>query len=236
MSETIEDTFAVGDNPKLVVEGEVGDVIVESEPGNIIGVRSTLEHPERLDYEVRQEGGAITVKARKKYMRGRLRHMFASPGRADITATVPTSTEVELATVVGDVELRGIEGSGKLSTLNGRVILYDSQGDFKLSSLNGKVSMDNVKGAFHGTTVNGAIELNGELTPGGENRLKTVNGSVQVRLTSAAGVRLAATTIRGSVHSTVPALDPGPCEDGPEPSNGEASLFVSTVNGSVSVE
>ena len=225
MAETVEDTFSVGASPRVVVKGEVGDIAVESGPDGTIHVGATLDHPERLDYEVRQEGGAIIVEAGRK--REGLSAMPGPSGRADIAATVPRSTDVDLGTVAGDVELRGVESDGKLHTVNGKVTLFDAVGRFNLSSVNGKVSMDNVKGAFRAETVNGAVEFAGEMTPGGENTLKTVNGRIRVRLSDAAAVRVEGSAVLGAFRSELPTR---------ESAEGEAVLFVSAVNGSVTVE
>ena len=226
--EIIEDTFTIGDSPKLIVENESGDVTVESGPDGTIEVQAGLEHAERLDYDVRLEGGTIRVVAKKKKT-GALSNVFGRGGRADISVIVPRSTKTELKTVAGDVELRGVESSGKLSTVNGKVLLYDVEGSYEGSTVNGKVTMDNVKGRFRGSAVNGAIAFSGELAPGGENELTTVNGSVTATLEGSTKVVVEASALNGSYTSEMSA------REGDSTDVEEATLTITTVNGSVTV-
>ena len=164
---------------------------------------------------MRQEGGTIRVVVKKKKT-GALRNVFGRGGRADVSVTVPRSTKTELKTVAGDVELRGVESSGKLSTVNG------------------KVTMDNVKGRFQGSAVNSAIAFSGKLAPGGENELTTVNGSVTAALEGPTKVVVEASAVNGSYTSEMSARE-GDTHEGDSTDVGEATLTITTVNGSVSV-
>ena len=59
-----DDTFAVGDNPRLVVRGFNGRIRVHAgEPGSI-RVRAKLKKPHGLKYSAVQEGDLVTVEAK----------------------------------------------------------------------------------------------------------------------------------------------------------------------------
>jgi DUF4097 and DUF4098 domain-containing protein YvlB len=227
MPEIVEDSFAVQDEPRLVVDIEAGDVVVSPGPEQVVRIRASMERPETVDYKVRQDGGTIFVEAKRKKTGGLLPKVFGPQGRSDISVTVPRRVETRLGTVRGDVRLRDTVGSGKLSTVNGKLLVENAEGDFECSVVNGKLEMDNVTGAFKASTVNGRISFTGDLAPGSKNSFSTVNGDVRVRLGGLVKVNVKATTVNGSFSSEPPDVAPG---------TQAAELSVSTVNGSVAVE
>ena len=76
--------------------------------------------------------------------------------------------------------------------------------DYTLGASNGRITVENVRGAFDIRTSNGSIEFNGELLPGGDNRIRTSNGSVSINLPGLLRVSLDASTSNGSVVSRIP--------------------------------
>ena len=225
MVEVIEDTFHVESGAKLVVSNEVGDVDVVPAEDATIDIRATLDHADRTDYRVRQEGGTVYVKARKKS--GLVARAFGKEGRVDIAVKVPKRTEVDLGTVVGDLELRDVVGASKLSTVNGQVMVHGVEGELNASVVNGRLALKDVKGRFEASTVNGGIEFEGEVVLGSKNKLSTVNGGVHVVVQGRTRLDVEASTVNGSRSIG---------ERATEDDRGEAHLQVSTVNGSIKVE
>ncbi len=258
-TETREDVFGVGATPTLVVDGENGSVVVNAVTGNTIGntikVTATLRDANRIDYEATLEGDTVTVKAKKK---GGFRlFSFGQGPAADIEVSAPPATMVEVRTSNGSSELRGIQESGSLYTSNGKVVMENVSGDFDIRTSNGSVTLTAVegnltvessngaivvrdgKGTFDIKTSNGRIEFSGELTPGGDNTMRTSNGSVTVSLLGEASVELDASSSNGSVTSKLPILTTGTLDQKHivgTIGNGDADLLIRTSNGSVTVQ
>ena len=255
LTETREDVFGVGATPTLVVDGENGSVVVNAVTGNTIKVTATLRDANRIDYEATLEGDAVTVKAKKK---GGFRlFSFGQGPAADIEVSAPPATMVEVRTSNGSIELRGIQESGSLRTSNGKVVMENVSGDFAIRTSNGSVTLTAVegnltvessngaivvrdgKGTFDIETSNGRIEFSGELTPGGDNTMRTSNGSVTVSLQGEASVELDASSSNGSVTSKLPILTTGTQDEKHivgTIGNGDADLLIRTSNGSVTVQ
>jgi DUF4097 and DUF4098 domain-containing protein YvlB len=256
-----DDSFAVGQSPTLVVTSHNGRVVVRAGAENTIRVRAKLKNPSRVDYQAGQEGDAVTVYARQKG-KSSLIDLFGQGGRADIEVTAPKSTEVEIKSANGRLELHGIEASGTLHTSNGRIVVGGAKGEYDaetsngrielravegsgaLRTSNGKITMDSVKGEFSAATSNGSISFEGEMTPGGKNRLTTTNGSVTVKLRGTPSLEVDASASMGKVSSALPALRRSAQDERGlrgtslrgTIGDGEAELLVRTTNGSVSIE
>ena len=90
-------------------------------------------------------------------------------------------------TVNGDVQVRGVEGSGELRTVNGDVDVSDSSG------------------RFNAHTTNGSIHLKlRKLSDDGPMALETVNGSVVLGLPHDAHAELNALSLNGDFSSQLP--------------------------------
>jgi DUF4097 and DUF4098 domain-containing protein YvlB len=63
-------------------------------------------------------------------------------------------------------------------------------GDFDVSTSNGGVRIAQTNGSFNISTSNGKIEFDGELVPGGDNRITTSNGSIEITFNGTASVEL----------------------------------------------
>ena len=123
-----DDTFAVGDNPRLVVRGFNGRIQVRAgEPGSI-RVRARLKKPRGIKYSAVQEGDLVTVEAKDQQSEGFLHGFSRQHSGANIEVTVPIETSVDLATSNGPVELQGTEGGGTVQTKNGPIRVEQLQG------------------------------------------------------------------------------------------------------------
>jgi DUF4097 and DUF4098 domain-containing protein YvlB len=183
----------------------------------------------KIEYEVSQDGDVITVNAE---IEGSWSNV-----RTNLTITVPTKTDVELETSNGSVELEGVEGSGSLETSNGKIALENAKGDFRLRSSNGKLEMQDVTGEVDADTSNGSISYNGEITAGGDNRLISSNGSIDVVLQGTPSVSLDASTSNGNIDCDleISATTTGDKHLVGTIGDGEADLRIQTSNGDVSI-
>ncbi|MDE2742103.1 MAG: DUF4097 family beta strand repeat-containing protein [Gemmatimonadota bacterium] len=252
-----DDTFAVGDNPRLVVRGFNGRIrVLAGEPGSI-RVRARLKKPRGIKYSAVQEGDLVTVEAKDQQSEGFLHGFSRQHSGANIEVTVPIATSVDLATSNGPVELHGTEGGGTVQTKNGPIRVENFKGDLnattknapitvktfsgsaELYSLNSRVSIEDAHGRFDARTTNGTIKFQGSIEPGNSNKLETTNGNIRVALDDDPSLKLTAATVNGRVRCEVPgfvaAVEKRQQLKGTV-GEGKAELIAKTVNGSIVIQ
>ena len=253
-----DDTFAVGDNPRLVVRGFNGRIRVRAgEPGSI-RVRARLKKPHGIKYSAVQEGDLVTVEAKPdRQAEGFPPGLSRQSSGANIEVTVPVTTSVDLATSNGPVELRGTEGSGEVKTKNAPIRVEQFKGDLnattkngsitvktlsgsaQLATMNSRVSIEDGRGRFEVRTINGPIKFQGSMEPKSHNKLSTLNGNIKVALDAEPSLKLTAATTNGRVRCEVPgfvaAVEKRHQLEGTMGA-GEAELVAETKNGSIVVQ
>ena len=256
LGETVQDeTFTVGEAPRVVIKNDNGRVRCEVGDEGSVRVAATLRHPRSIKYSATQDGDVVTVEAKSKG-KSSLLGFFGHGGSADIVVTAPRKTALEVGTANGGIEASGFEsessvsstnggmtfrdmmGGLEASSTNGKITLGACEGDLAVSSTNGRITVDNAKGSISASTVNGAVSYSGELVPGGSNELSTVNGPVEVQLLGEVSVRVEASCVHGSLKSDLPELEvTGPKGRKLEGTlgDGETELTVQTVNGPISI-
>lgn len=253
-----DDTFTVGDKPRLEVHGFSGRVRVNSGSPGSIRVRAKLKNPHSIEYRAVQEGDLVKVEARPDRQSGRvLPGPFGQRCGVNIEVVVPVATGVDLETSNGLVEVRGTEGGGTLRTTNGRIKVERFKGDLEASTSNGavtlktfsgsaelattnsRISIEDGSGRFDARTTNGSVKFQGSMEPGGANRLSTTNGSIKVALGAEPSLKLAAAAdngrVRCDVPGFVPTLDRRRKVEGTV-GKGGAELTARTTNGSIAIE
>ena len=253
-----DDTFAVGDNPRLVVRGFNGRIRVHAgEPGSI-RVRAKLKKPHEIKYSAAQEGDLITVEAKPdRQSEGFLHGLSRQHSGANIEVTVPVATSVDLATSNGPVELQGTESSGVVQTKNGPIRVEKFKGDLnattknapitvktlsgsaELSTSNGRVSIEDAHGRFDARTTNGSIKFQGSIEPGNGSTLYTTNGNIKVALDADPSLKLTAATVNGRVRCEIPSFVASVNKRHKLQGTigeGEAELIAKTVNGSIAIQ
>ena len=248
-TETRDDSFSVNGTATLVVNSDNGWIKVNTGTDDEVRIQATLRGIDRIDYEVSRDGNTITVLAEID------QGWFISNVGVDITITTPVNTDVELETSNGAIELNGIEGTGTLRTSNGEIVLENVKGDFEGRTSNGKIEVDTLEGtAFLMTsnggldlqevigevdaeTSNGGISYSGDMIPGGDNRLITSNGNVDVELMGTPGIKLDASTNNGDVTSELPITATTTSDDHLVGTigDGEADLYIESSNGDVTI-
>lgn len=248
-TETRDDSFSVNGTTALIVNSDNGWIKVNAGIDNEVRVQATLRGVDRIDYEVSQDGNTIIVLAEID------QGWFISNVGVDITITAPVNTDVELETSNGAIELNGIEGTGTLGTSNGKIILENVKGDFEGETSNGKIEVDTLEGtAFLRTsnggldlqemtgevdaeTSNGGISYSGDMIAGGDNRLITSNGDVDVELLGTPSIELDASTSNGDIMSELPITATATSDDHLVGTigKGEADLYIRTSNGDITI-
>ncbi len=248
-TETRDDSFSVNGTATLVVNGDNGWITVNTGTDDEVRIQATLRGIDRIDYQVSQDGNTITVLAEID------QGWFISNVGVDITITAPVSTDVELEISNGAIELNGIEGTGTLRTSNGEIVLENVKGDFEGRTSNGKIEVDTLEGAAFLRTSNGGLDLqevtgevdaetsnggisySGDMIAGGDNRLITSNGNVDVELLGTPSIELDASTSNGDITSELPitATTTGDDHLVGTIGDGEADLYIRTSNGNVMI-
>jgi DUF4097 and DUF4098 domain-containing protein YvlB len=248
-TETRDDSFSVNGTAALIVNSDNGWIKVNAGTDNEVRVQATLRGIDRIDYEVSQNGNTITVLAEID------QGWFISNVGVDITITAPVNANVELETSNGAIELNGIEGMGTLGTSNGKIVLENVKGDFEGETSNGKIEVNTlegnvflrtsnggldlqeVTGEVDAETSNGGISYSGDMIAGGDNRLITSNGNVDVELLGTPSIKLDASTSNGDVTSELPITATSTGDDHLVGTigDGEADLYIRTSNGDVTI-
>lgn len=136
------------------------------------GARSLLEN---IRTEALQDGDVVRVKARSGTGGG------AVTGGAvwtDVTIRVPpVSTELDIRTEDGRVDIKGVSATTVAETGNGRIRIADVEGTVKLRTRDGSITGTNLTGDFDVVSDDGRIRLDGSF---GQLRVVTADGSVRV--------------------------------------------------------
>ena len=248
------DTFRVGPSAKLTVESVGGRVDVIAGPPGVIVIQASIQNPDKLLYEVKRDGDSIFVTAKRQ---PGLRNLAQVNGPSvEIIITAPSTTFIDVETHNGDVEIEGMQASGRVVTSSGAITLEGVIGDFVGGTADGEINIDSMigkaflettngdvnvvrgKGAFELATGNGTIYFQGELTPGGNNGFLTSNGNIVIKLDGEPSLRVLASTVNGRVVSSW-TLAAGSMDDNSVSGvigAGEADLVINAANGSVTLE
>lgn len=137
--------------------------------------------------------------------------LFGDGGtRIDFDFRVPVNLRLEIDSVNGRIDVDGVDGRMELTTVNGAIEVATPSGEVVARTVNGSVRADFL-----------------ESFPGA--RLKTVNGSVKIRVPKNCRVSPEVRQVNGSFRSDIPvrinAVSQGD----------EKELEVTTVNGSVTL-
>jgi hypothetical protein len=132
-TEARNDSFTVGESPKIVVNGSKGRIKVSAGTDDTVRVKATLKRPDDLKYQVTQDGNSLNVEVEEKG--GRFSFLGQSPC-ADIEITAPSNTRVGLRTSNGTIELYGMHRSGTVRSSNDKIIMGDVTRDFDVHASN----------------------------------------------------------------------------------------------------
>ena len=213
-----EDSFTVAGTPSLIVDNFNGRVeIMGDGDDGVVNVAATLRHADRISYSAVQQGDTIRIEAKPGPKRSFMGWLFLNRG-AHVRVWTPGKSDVKvrssngrisisdlhgtgsLRTSNGRIEARSIRGRFEMATSNSRIDARHVEGDLSLESSNGRITVSDARGVVRAETSNGAIRFGGELRPGGDNLLRTSNGSIEAELKGEPSVSLKAGTSNGSIR------------------------------------
>jgi len=171
-------------------------------------------------FETHVDGDTLDIGRRGE--RGFHFHLFDRDDvSVDYTLKVPKSCGLELRTVNGRVETRGIEGETRVVTVNGTIDLENSGSqEVSAHTVNGRVRARFLT-AFQGAS------------------LKTVNGSVDAMLPANASFACDLAQVNGDFEASFPLTihsHPGSRRVSGEVNGGKYDLHIVTVNGDIKLE
>ena len=170
-----------------------------------------------MKIEVNASGNSVTIETKfaKHFMNN-------NPGGVQYTLHVPQNARID-----------------KINLVNGSLTVQKLTGEINANLVNGKVQASDLTGTADLATVNGGIEANyASLTSVREIKLKSVNGSVDLKLPQSPNAEVEASTVNGSISTDFPLQVKGPLV-GKNMSgtlgSGGVHIELSNVNGSIHV-
>ncbi len=203
--------------------------------------------PAGVSLRVLSGSGEVTVSAeeRSDLEVDPSRHVEFKNGTVEIrsrsgslSVRCPKLTNISVGVISGHVRLEGEFGSVKVSAVSGSIEIDSAAGDLdvrsvsghltvktcrgrcQLNTKSGHIRVDDVGGATQASTVSGRVEVG--IRGGGDVELKTISGSVSVRMLEAKRPRVRFRSLSGRLR----------CEC---PQGTDFDLKASTISGSLEV-
>ena len=189
------DTFGVGVNPELQIISGEGDVHVRVGDPGVITVETEMIRPEKLEYEVTQEGNMVTVRALKSA------DAYVADPRTNIEVTLPSNTVIDIVIGNGAVGITGLNADGKIALGNGTARLEQVSGNYSVMADNGSITVENATGAFRLSTGNGGIDFTGLFRNGGINEFTVGHGDISIEPDADASVVIDAEAHDGGIDN-----------------------------------
>ena len=201
--ETIEKSFQVNDQPRLVISNIRGSVTIQSGEANVIEVKA-FKHGGfdngNFSVEMNQDSdGTVRVETRnKESWFGFLSH----PPKVDYSVRVPQGSKISASGVSNSLSVSDLEGEFKLKTVSGDIELTNLTGPFKVRAVSGDVSGTKLSGVLELGMVSGRAKLLESNFPTAD--ANTVSGDLIFQTPIAAGPYLF-NSVSGAVRMLVPA-------------------------------
>lgn len=187
---TLTRTLAVTGTPRIVVDGQAGDVTVIAGPAGKVTVEATRRAraesaeiasraAQRIPVDIQQSGATVTVRARGGGDTG-----VGSSSAVDLSITAPARSNVDLHADTGNVSV---------SDVAGMVSITVGAGDARLAGVT-------LVGASSVDVGTGDVTLGGRLASGAALHVSVDTGDVDVTLPLAASVTIDAATALGEVR------------------------------------
>jgi hypothetical protein len=224
--ETITRTWPSDGIKEINLHEVNGSVDIEGTTSNEISLvaevraRGVMPDPKKENkgyFETRVEGDTLDI-GRQGERGFHFRFFERDNVSVDYTLKVPKSCALELRTVNGRVETRGIDGETNVVTVNGTIDLENSGSqEVSAHTVNGRVRARFIN-AFQGAS------------------LKTVNGSVDAMLPPNASFACDLSQVNGDFEAAFPLTihsHPGSRRVSGEVNGGKYDLHIVTVNGDI---
>ena len=220
---TVVETRALEASGTLRIRNQNGGIAVTtwSEPRVKIEAEKAAASQADLDavkIDISGEGARVEVETRAPGGRP-----FGRPYLVSYRISVPVGARLDLETVNGSVDVRGVAGA-----VRGR-------------TTNGSVDVDQAAGEVEATTTNGTVRVElATVVADGRYGLKAVNGTVRLSVPRGTSGYFEARTVNGSISTGDLPLKTegkwGPKSARGQVGDGKARFILETVNGTASID
>ncbi len=191
--------YRLPEGARIKVVTASGSIVVISEERGDVEVEPQMRHVHPSDdgrkLEIRSKSGNVQVRC-------------------------PLGTNVSAGAISGSVQLRGIFGSVKASTVSGNIEVDQAKGDVDIRSVSASLAVDTCGGecslntksgsirlgsvakAARAATISGSVQLGTE--GHGDVEVKTISGSITVRVPEGRYPRVRFRTLSGRMHCDCP--------------------------------
>jgi hypothetical protein len=173
--ERIEQSFEVGEAPRLEIDNFAGSVTVRAGERGEIRMIAVKQGPpgidlDRVQVEISEGASGLLIRTRKP--------ATLSNASVQLEVTVPEGTQLELHTGAGSTEVRGLRSDAKVDTGAGSVTIADLVGDLDAHTGSGSMTIDGVSGRIQADTGSGSVRIS---SVAGDLDAHTGSGSMEVR-------------------------------------------------------
>ena len=207
----LERTFTATGSSSVVVRISGGPILVEAGSGDSVRVR--LDQRVEVDSDARadevlknfeisaaEQGGTITVLARRHQDNGMGFRRNGPNVRIAATLTVPPNVRLDLHTSGGPITVRGDRSADVLADTSGGPIELDGgRGRLDLNTSGGPIRVGRAFGVLHADTSGGSITVEYVGPTANEVLLDTSGGHIRVGVDRNAKLELRAATSGGNV-------------------------------------
>src|SRR6202790_2638691 len=207
----LDDTLA---NPPVEQRGDTIHIGKEMSRMRNVSIAYTIQVPHDTEVSATVASGAQTIRD----VRGpvKVRAAFGSIRFEKI------ERDVQLSTANGSVSASDIGNDVRVSSASGSVTVSNTRGDVRVNALSGVIRVSNPGGRVEADTASGEVEIQGAAkdvkshaasggvsvlgNPGADSywELKTVSGTVQLRIPASAHLHLSAEAVSGEIRTDIP--------------------------------
>jgi hypothetical protein len=180
-----------------------GSIEVKHGQEGEVNVDLDIRRPEDLDWNISQEGNAISITCRAKTYAfwGWPAYIFSGGPRANIAVSVPAETDLTIEARLDRVTVTGVKGSIVAESSIGGVTVRDCEGNVSARTKTGSISLENVDGTVSVRNSTGSIKFAGALSKG-ENWFRTSTGNIELTLRGQPDLTVEAFATLGHITST----------------------------------
>ena len=184
--------FEVGDAPHLILTNTSGKITVKPGSKGLVVIKA-VQKTDEIKVIKEQEGDTITV--RTEYPSGRYRGKGVS-----FEIEFPGEGRLDIESVAGSIEVKGVDGRHQLNTISGNVKLSDAQGDFTIGATSGKVALKQIgPSEMEVTVLTGNIDYSQGNLEGGDYHFSVTTGNINITHGDRASYRISGRTTNGKI-------------------------------------
>jgi len=240
----LDETIA---NPPIEQKGDTIRIGKEMSSLRHLSIAYTIQVPHNTEVSTSVASGAQTVRE----VRGPV-NVQAASGAIRVEKI---ERDAQLKTASGSVSANDVGEDVRISTASGSVSVSNARGDVRINDLAGTIQVERPGGRVEAETASGAVEIQGasndvkahaasgrvsvQGNPGANSywELKTVSGSVLLKVPAAANFHLSAQAVSGEIRTDIPIMieEQGKRILRARMGSGGARVDVQTVSGEIRV-